>query len=194
MNKNIENEKRLMLTLEQYEILMKDFIQIQGSVIFDQVNYYFDDEDLSLRDHHIVLRIRSINNNQYELTAKIKGDNGDTELNYPLSKEEVDTFISNPTFDDNLLKETIENVTSKPVRLITSLETRRLECQKEDHLVVIDKNHYSDVTDYNLEVEASSIEDASKYILYYASKYHLTYDENYLSKSRRAINRAINKK
>lgn len=183
-----------MLTLEQYEILMKDFIQIQGSVIFDQVNYYFDDEDLSLRDHHIVLRIRSINNNQYELTAKIKGDNGDTELNYPLSKEEVDTFISNPTFDDNLLKETIENVTSKPVKLITSLETRRLECQKEDHLVVIDKNHYSDVTDYNLEIEASSIEDASKYILYYTSKYHLTYDENYLSKSRRAINRALNKK
>ena len=194
MNKNIENEKRLMLTLEQYALLMKDFVQLETSSIFNQVNYYFDDEDLSLRDHHIVLRIRSINDNKYELTAKIKGENGDTELNYPFSKEEVDAFILNPTFSDSLLNETIEKVTTKPVKLITSLETRRLECQKEDHLVVIDKNHYSDVTDYNLEIEASSIEDATKYILYYAKKYHLTYDENYQSKSRRAINRALNKR
>ena len=195
MDKNNENEKRLMLTKEQYDLLMSDFSKEESSILLNQINYYFDDEDLSLRNHHIVLRIRNIDNDKYELTAKIKGKNneGDLELNYPLNESEVNELIANPHFNYQELKEIIERTTTKPIKYITSLKTIRLECQKEDHLVVIDKNFYSDVIDYNLEVEASSIEAATKYILYYQDKYHLTYDDNYLSKSRRAINKALNK-
>ena len=194
MSKNIENEKRLMLDEEQYELLMKDFMDDKYSRVFHQINYYFDDENLSLRNNHIVLRIRSINLSKYELTVKIKGKEGkgDLEINIPLSEKEVNDFLNNPHFDNKEIVEAIKSVTNKPIKLITSLETHRLECPKEDHLVVIDKNHYSGITDYNLEIEAGSMEDATKYILHYAKKYHLTYQENYLSKSRRAINRALN--
>lgn len=193
MNKNIENEKRLMLTPEQYLRLMDEFSSYPDSIFIEQINYYFDDEDLSLRNNHMVLRIRVINDNEFELTLKIKGklNNGDTEINIPLTKEKAENLIKNPIFNEKEIIEEVSKVTSKPIKLITSLKTERLEHPYEDHLVVIDKNYYSDVIDFDLEIEAKSVVDATNYIFFYARKYNLKYERNYASKSRRAINKAL---
>lgn len=191
MNKDIEFEERLMLNKEQYEELMRLYSSSKDASIISQINYYFDDEDLSLRNAHKVLRIRVINNAKYELTMKIKGDNGDIELNNYLDKNTCDNIIQTLEFNNPSIEEEIKKVTNKNIKLITSLKTTRLEVKFPTHLLVIDVNYYNDVMDYDLEVEASSKDDALKYILEYASKYSLTYKKHYMSKSRRAINKAL---
>ena len=58
-----------------------------------------------------------------------------------------------------------------------------------DYLLVIDKNEYLDVIDYDIEVEANSQARAKEVMLKLCEKYKLRYDPNYQVKSARAFNR-----
>ena len=54
---------------------------------------------------------------------------------------------------------------------------------------MLDKNNYANREDYNIEIESNISKDHAKRILFeYKEKYSFSYQENYLSKSRRAIN------
>lgn len=61
-------------------------------------NIYLDREDLFLRHKHITLRIRTINDVNCELTLKIKGLNGDQEINDSLSSKEADLILNQGVF------------------------------------------------------------------------------------------------
>lgn len=195
MSKDIENEERLMLSEEEYSLLMDEYSSKDNAKMIEQINYYFDDENLSLMHSHKVLRVRLINQNIYELTMKIKGTSttGDTELNTYIKS--LDDFKLekgiDPIINEIILE--IEKSTSNEIKLITSLETKRLEVKYDNHLLVIDKNKYLDVIDYDLEIEAPTKKIAKDIILEYASKYSLTYKKGYISKSRRAFNYLLNK-
>ncbi|MCR4879724.1 MAG: CYTH domain-containing protein [Bacilli bacterium] len=191
MSKNIEMEKRVMLSLAQYEELKKYASNFSNRVESLLVNHYFDTDDLALRNNHLMLRIRNINEKDYEVTLKVKGKNGDLEINKPVLKKEVDHLIKHFDFDNKAINKRILKVTDKEVKYLTSLKTERVEIQFEDYLFVLDKNYYSDVVDYNLEIEAHSIEDAKKYIKKYCDEFNMQYSKEYKSKSRRAINKAL---
>ena len=84
-----EYETRLMLTEEQYFFIVTYYMNIQPNKHFLQnTNHYFDTDDLYLRDHHMTLRVRTINDVKSELTLKIKGRNGDDEITDGLSPKE----------------------------------------------------------------------------------------------------------
>ena len=191
MNKNIECEERVMISEDDYSKIMNDYSSISSFSIMEQINYYFDDEDLSLRNAHRVLRMRIINNEIFELCMKIKGNDGDIELNQIVDKEEAEHIIATSTFKNEEINKRIKEVTSKEIKLITHLYTKRAEVEIDNHLLVIDKNDYSGVTDYDIEVEAPTMKEAKEAIEYYCHKYHLIYNKKYVSKSRRAINRAL---
>ena len=72
---------------------------------------------------------------------------------------------------------------------ITSLHNRRLEIEFPDHLLVIDKNVYNDIIDYNLEIETQSdINLAKQYLKLYIDKFNLSLkDQPYIGKASRAI-------
>ena len=192
MSKNIEIEKRVMLTASQYEALLSYASNYKDRKEMVLVNHYFDDVDLSLRKAHHMLRIRNISGNSYELTLKIKGDNGDTEINEPLGASEVEDLLAKFICPSKLINEYISNVSKKEIRYITSLKTERIEIMFDDYLFVLDKNYYSDVIDYDLEIEARDMAIASKAIEKYCSDFGMQYDPKYKSKSRRAINKALN--
>ena len=193
MKKDIECEERMMIDESQYNSFMNEYSGYQNASVTNQTNYYFDDEDLSLKNAHRVLRIRMMDNGKYELTMKIKGINesGDIELNNPLNEKEALAIISTINFNNDVIEKEINKITSKPIRLITSLFTKRLEVEFNDHLLVIDKNEYSSIVDYDVEVEANTMLEAKKWILYYAEKFSCEYKKHYVSKSRRAINKAL---
>lgn len=190
MSKNIEIEKRVMLTKEQYDnlFLYASKYEYQKLVL---INHYFDDENLALRNAHYMLRIRNINAKDYELTLKIKGENGDLEINEPINKKEVKSLIDKCELKDGEIKDQILKVTSKDIRYITSLETERIEIKFDNYLFVLDKNKYSDITDYNLEIEANDINVANEVIKKYCTEFNVQYSKEYKSKSRRAINYAL---
>lgn len=187
---NIECEARALVSEEQYKAIFEYYSKVSNPKKYiTNINTYFDCEDLYLTEHHIVLRARSISDKEYELTLKIKGENGDIEINHLLTLDEYEEFkksIDIPSKDikDKLIE---YNVDLGRLKLITELKTDRLEVKYDDHLVVIDKNYYRGKIDFNVEIEANDKKSALKYLNFHFKDFGVTYKKGYISKSRRAI-------
>lgn len=174
---HIEYEERVLITKKDYQTILKD-IQ-KGGRPFKHIkieNVYLDNDESFIYKTKKMLRIRTIDNKEKELTLKIKNkDNSCIEIN--------ETLDNHPLIDKELNNEFAK------YHPIAKLETKRVEIQYEDYLFVIDENKYQDVIDYDIEVETSSQEKAKEIIKKYCDKYNLKYDPNYKSKSHRAIAR-----
>ncbi len=187
---NMEYEARAMISSEQYINILKEFKSSKYSYEeLVNVNNYFDYEDLTLTNNHIVLRTRDINSKEFELTIKIKGENGDTEINLPLDKNTYININLNVEIPDSKIKDQLLslNINLNKLKLITSLKTERLEIKVDNGLLVLDKNTYNNKVDYNVEVESNSKENAIIFLNNFFSKFGVTYKKGYISKSRRAI-------
>lgn len=186
-NINIEYEARAMISESQYHAILRDLpVNVNKTT---NTNNYFDYEDLFLTNHHMVLRTRNINENKYELTLKIKGEDGDIEHNLLLDYKDYvsineNILIPNSEVKDKLLENNIE---LKRLKKITTLVTERIDFKLDKALIVIDKNSYNNKIDYNVEVESDSKESAIKYLDQYFAKYGVKYKKGYIFKSRRAI-------
>jgi hypothetical protein len=113
-----------------------------------------------------------------------------------LSQERL---ISYSNFEDgnceinNLIMHIIHSVPipdpKSKVKFFIPYYNRRLEIENEDHLLVIDKNTYGDIVDYNLEIEAKdNIDTANKRLKEYIEKFHLSLiNQKYQGKATRAI-------
>lgn len=187
-----EFESRIMLTSEEYLNIVSFYMKLYPEHHFLQnTNIYLDSDDLFLRKMHITLRIRTINDVKCELTAKIKGENGDQEINDDLSFKEMDALLNENRFPEGNVKNYLKSL-SYPLSAyhqIVTLYNRRLEIKYDDHLLVIDKNTYSDITDYNLEIETEKDIALSKQILEkYIKKFNLSlHSQKYMGKATRAI-------
>lgn len=192
-----EFEARVMLTEEEYLNIVSSLLKMFPNAHFLQnSNLYYDSDDLYLRKNHINLRVRVINDVASEITVKIKGLNGDDEINDKLTKKELNLLVNDGIFPEGNVKNYLLGL-SYPLsnyHYITTLNTRRLEIKFEDHLLVVDKNTYSGIIDYNLEVEANDdIVTANKKLKDYINKYNLSLkNQKYLGKARRAVNAALN--
>ena len=193
-----EFETRIMLSESEYFAIVSHYIRLYPNKKFlKNTNIYFDTEELYLRHHHTNLRVRIINDVKYELTLKIKHPDGDDEINDIIVKKDADALINGEYFPEGTVKKYLETLPYplSAYKMITSLNTLRLEIQNEDHLLVLDKNSYSDITDYNLEIEANdSINTAKRLLNEYIKQFNLANrDEKYIGKSHRAIKAATKK-
>lgn len=184
MSYQIECEKRVMITFDQYQTLLSDF---EGRDSFI-VNEYLDNEDSQLHDERLMLRIRTIDNNpQMELTLKIKNEEGDIEVTDIISQEEKSDIIRLKQLPDGEVKRALidRGISTNNMIIWGYIEVNRREVEFEQSMLVIDENHIQNTIDYNIEVEAKNIKKAEKVIKNLCENYHLNYQENYLSKSRR---------
>ena len=189
-NINMEYEARVMINEEQYINIRKHYLNSKYSKeeIINE-NFYFDTEDLKLTSSHKVLRMRKINNSKYELTLKIKGENGDIEINHKLTDKEKDDLLEKSIISYspilNKLKES--NIDPSSIRYITNLKTERLEVRLESCLLVIDKNYYRNKVDFNLEVESSAKSLAKSQLEEIIKPFGLSIKKDYINKAKRAI-------
>lgn len=187
-----EFESRIMLTFDEYMHIVSFYMKLYPEHHFLQnTNVYLDSDDLYLRKLHVTLRIRTINDVKCELTAKIKGENGDQEINDDISFKEMDALLNEGRFPEGNVKNYLLGL-SYPLsayKQIVTLYNRRLEIKYDDHLLVIDKNIYNDITDYNLEIEVDKdINLAKEKLAYYIQKFHLSlHKQKYVGKAHRAI-------
>ena len=193
-----EFESRIMLTESEYFEIVSHFMRLHPNKQFlKNTNIYLDTEDLYLRKNHITFRIRIINDVKCELTIKIKGSNGDDEINDMINLKEVDMILKEHVFPDGSVKNYLLSLpySFDTYKEITTLNNLRLEIEEEDHLLVIDKNIYSGITDYNLEIEAKdSIENAKKWLNHYIKMFNLSnHGQKYVGKAHRAIMTALKK-
>ena len=158
MNKsNKEYEARIMLDEERYFFIVTYYMNLYPNKHFLQnANFYFDTDDLYLRSQHMTLRVRVINDVKSELTLKIKGEDGDEEINDGLTPRESDLLVNEGIFPYGQVRNRLMLLpySLDKYHKITALYNRRLEIEFDDHLLVLDKNTYGDMLDYNLEIES----------------------------------------
>ena len=191
-----EFEARVMLTEEEYLNIVSIYLKMYPNAQFLQnTNIYFDSSDLYLRRNHMTLRVRVVNDVYSELTLKIKGENGDDEINDKLTKKDLDLLVKEGVFPSGNVKNFLIGL-SYPLsnyHYIATLVNRRLELEIDGHLLVIDKNVYGDIVDYNLEIESNNdINTAKKILNDYINKYNLSLKNTpYSGKASRAIKAAL---
>lgn len=174
---HIEYEERVLISKKDYKKILQDIKKEDRPLKCTQIeNVYLDNDESFIYKNKMMLRIRTIDNKEKELTLKIKNpDNSCIEIN--------ETLENHPLIDKQL------NNTFSQYHQIAKLNTERVEVQYDGYLLVVDNNKYQDIIDYDIEVEASSQEKAKEIIKKYCDKYNLKYDPNYKSKSHRAIAR-----
>lgn len=189
-NVNIEYEARVMINENQYS-LIKDFYLKSGKNYHQlvNVNYYYDDDRLTISNSHQVLRLREIDENKQELTLKIKAENGDIEINRPLTSKELHEMLNQINISDVEIINRLKTIGVELVdlKLVAKLKTERIEIKEDGYLFVIDKNYHNDRIDYDLEVESTSKEEAIHYLKTIINQFGIEYKKDYISKSRRAI-------
>ena len=193
-----EFESRIMLTESEYFEIVSHFMRLHPNKHFlKNTNIYLDTDDLYLRKNHITFRIRIINDVNCELTIKIKESNGDDEINDTINLKEANMILSEFYFPSGNVKSYLLTLpySLDSYKEIARLNNLRLEIEEEDHLLVIDKNFYNDITDYNLEIEAKdSIETAKKWLDHYVKQFNLSlHGQKYVGKAHRAIMSSIKK-
>ena len=187
----LECEARAMIDENTYN-KMKDFYLNKGDNYrsFRNTNIYIDTPDLYLINHHMVLRIREIDDKEKELTLKVKGEKGDDEYTYPLNnKGEYELLIKENKIPyqkiiDVLLEKGID---ISSLKIITTLITDRIEIPYPNYLLVIDKNYYNSLVDYNIEIEAESKDKAKELLNEIGRPFNVEYKKGYVSKSHRAV-------
>lgn len=190
MSITIEKESRLEIDKSQYEKLVKFYYRNDRETpYFSITNIYLDTKDNKIIKSKNMLRIRYFNNEEnIELTLKIKGSNGDKEITQKITNIEMSTLVVNGIFPDGEVSYYLLNkkVNVNDIVPFATLKTKRLEIARGNSLLVIDENSYFDVIDYDIEVESNSMKTSKEEINKIALMFNIVNKNVYLTKSRRA--------
>ena len=173
---HIEYEERVMIKENDYKKVIDDLMSLGYKTdLFTIENIYLDNKDFYIFKNDMMLRIRNTSQGVHELTLKMRQDEGVLEIN--------ETLDNHPQIDGSL------NYKFDEYKPIIKLITYRLEIPIEDYLLVVDKNEYLGVTDFDVEIEADSQRRAKEVMMKYCEKYGWRYDDHYQVKSARAFER-----
>lgn len=138
-----ELEKKMLISKDEYDYLMEHFgyeTSLTKKPIVKQINYYFDDDELSMNRQNITCRIR-FKEGKYIGTMKKHSCGSDKSVETEI---EIYDGINKNAFTDMGLKPRGQLITERCVIL------KNTSCE-----VVLDKNDYLGYTDYELEIEYS---------------------------------------
>ncbi len=149
-----ELEKKMLLTKDEYEYLMEYFAKLQPSCKLSstkQINYYFDTDELEMNQQNITCRVR-FKDGQYKGTMKRHFFDTDKS-----TEEEIELYdgVNNNAFTDMGLKLFGNTVTERCIVMENS------SCK-----VILDKNEYLDIVDYELEIEYGLENEANAEIIF----------------------------
>lgn len=166
----LEYEFKVLLTKEKYENLSRSF---KWSKTFKQVNYYYSDKNGISITNNITIRIRKIKN-EYFLQVKepVKKENA---LSVKKEKECIVDGVYDIIPTEILNKLLVMDL--KEVALVGELETeRKVNNEYEKTEIVLDKNTYLGIVDYELEVEYQSGADIEQILNLLKEKYKISFN------------------
>ena len=189
MSSNIEIEAKVLLLKDEYnEIIEK--LNLQKYRRIKQTNHYIDTPDRYLKKNGIALRIRE-KDEEFELTLKTPLSEGLLEKNENISWRDFENLSEKQIFPDGNIRKflLILGVKVSELKVLTSLCTERIHVEFEGFELALDKNIYSNIVDYELEVESSSIERAQQEIKNILEECNINnFTFNKVSKQARALN------
>ena len=156
MPQEIEIEFKNLLTEAECNNLDKAF-NMKNVPEIQQVNHYFETKDFQLKQHGAALRIRE-KNGKYQSTLKQPQGEGLLETHDFLTEQEANSWLQGYITLGPEISKQLQELGISPADLTYggSLETIRREQSYNDTIIVLDISKYSDITDYELELEAQS--------------------------------------
>lgn len=160
--KELEFESRALLNESQYKEITKYFLDNfpNNHKKFDIYNDYFETDNKDLFRNKLMLRVRRLES-QYDFTLKVplKDSSGDTEHHQYLDETTYKKLLNNNVFPDGEIKNIISsfNISISQIKYKKSLHCDRLEFYIDDFIIVLDKNNYGDIMDFNIEIESTSL-------------------------------------
>lgn len=156
----IEIEAKVLLQEEDYRKLVKLF---PYSPRYIQTNYYIDTPDRVMAKEGFALRVRQ-KEGTFELTLKTPLSQGLLEKNCTISKDVFEDFAKRGVFPkggtENFLR--MLDIPVENLRILTALTTERIDVDYQGGLLSIDRNTYSGITDYEVELEYNNLAGAEK--------------------------------
>ena len=185
-----EFESRSMLSEEKYFEIASDFYRQNVYLkVKTQRNQYFDTEDLYLTNHNIVLRIR-ISQKGALLTLKTQESDGHCkEVSQKISYFQHKAIVEKSHFPKGSIKLYLMSlgIPLLSIKFICEMKTKRTQIDEKNYNYCVDENEYQGIKDYNIEVEASSMEESRRILEELAKKYNFEISKDYIVKSKRAI-------
>lgn len=194
MSSNIEIEAKVLLLKDEYETIIEK-LNLSRYRKIRQTNHYIDTPDRFLKKNGIALRIRE-KEEDFELTLKTPLSEGLLEKNESISWRDFENLNQKHVFPEGNIKKflSILGVNVEELKILTSLCTERISVDYETFGLALDKNTYSDIVDYELEIESSSMEHAQEEMENILKSCNITsFSFNQVSKQARALN-ALKKK
>lgn len=173
MSQEMEYEKKLLLTADEFH-RVKNFLPFSTDPIV-QTNDYFETKNLQLREKRCALRIRHIDK-QHTLTLKEPRKNGLLETHVPLTDEQVKEWKRSDVQHQNRVTERLIAlaIPLNKLQWIGSLTTKRWIYEREQIAYMLDRSTYNGIIDYEIEVEAPSLQRADGALQSLMTKCHLT--------------------
>lgn len=147
----IENEFKIMLTKAQYE-------KLRGSREFsavEQVNYYYDTENLEMSARHITVRVRELGGKFY-LQMKLPTEKALSRVELEAELEELPETLPGDLLNSLAKGEFLE------LKKLGSLKTTRSVWKFDGGEVDLDKSEYFGKTDYEVEIEFTNEQNARR--------------------------------
>lgn len=198
MEYQLEQEWKGLMNEDAFHRLL-DYAARKGLSITEanQINHYFDTEDLKLLNRAAMVRIRE-KGNKYEMTCKIAHVNNQDdqpqttdEYNVMITANEADAYINKGKkwTEQNEIYNKVKEHLGVDVELLHlgALRTKRIAIDFQNGLepLCLDHSEYLGITDYELEWETNDIQRAKEVLSQCIEELQIDVDWNVLPKSAR---------
>lgn len=143
MKQNLEIEYKTLLTIDEYNQLLKTFFR--NATSHQQINTYFDTDTFDLLKENKMIRIRHLGRVQ-EFTMKVPMSEHSV-LEHSFTQEEI-------LSDDPKIIEFLKSINiDKPIHPISKSDTLRTTLVTDYGEFAVDQTTYDQSIDYELELE-----------------------------------------
>ena len=173
MTSKIEIEYKNLLTEEEFHKL-RDYFSLSKSDFFVQKNEYFDTPDFSFKERGCALRVGQQEGN-LGLTFKEPEGIGLLETTDLLTENEYELLLNKKIFPQGKVEERLKRMNIRPGEVVYfgSLTTWRAERAYKGGLLVLDKSHYLNKTDYEVEYEVKDPVSGEKEFLELLNRFQI---------------------
>lgn len=168
-----EFESKGLITKSQFEHLRAN---LDVHEIREQTNTYLDTEDGFFKTKASALRLR-VWGGEYLFSLKRQDADGASEWNQSLSEVDYQRIIDHQAID-------LANFKCPYTECLTDLEvvtiaTTRYVCSHGQTTIELDRTSFGQTVDYELEIEASSLDEASNRMQQLADEFDLDIKKSY---------------
>ncbi|QFT88396.1 CYTH domain protein [Bacillus sp. THAF10] len=174
-HQELEIEFKNLLTFDEFTSLCSAF-KVEPEHFFEQVNYYFDTQDFSLKSKGCALRVRILGES-HTLTLKQPAKDGKLETHQAISEDDFHHMQNHGGIVDGAIFTIVKEelmIDPSSFTFFGSLKTNRVEVPYQDGLLVLDESHYLDTSDFELEYEVKSYEKGKEVFQELLNAYGIT--------------------